>query len=193
MKQQKTAKDGIILWAVFLIPVVWAALIVAPCLGGNLADILSKVSVAMAQPLNITWCDNSARCLAIFIGAYIVGAMIYYGTKPKLRQGEEHGSARWGTPRQVNEQLSQKDSFPLTRHVRIGMDTHKHRRNLNILALGGSGAGKTRSLALPGIMECNCSFVVTDPKGEILQNVGHLLRENGYSNGYFSISFELDV
>ena len=174
MNQRKTAKDGIIYWAVFLIPVVWAALIVAPCLGGNLADIISKFAVAMATPFKIIWCDNSAKCIAVFIGIYILGAMIYYGTKPKLRQGEEHGSAKWGTTKQLNTELKQDNNIPLTKHVSIGMDTHKHRRNLNILALGGSGAGKTRSLALPGIMTCNCSYVVTDPNGK--EVLGYILQ-----------------
>ena len=187
MNQRKTAKDGIIYWAVFLIPVVWAALIVAPCLGGNLADIVSKFTVAMATPFKITWCESSAKCIAVFIGIYILGAMIYYGTKPKLRQGEEHGSAKWGTTKQLNSELKQDNNIPLTKHVSIGMDTHKHRRNLNILTLGGSGAGKTRSLALPGIITCNCSYVVTDPKGEILQNVGHLLKEQGYKVRAFNL------
>lgn len=187
MNQKKTAEYGIILWAVFLIPVAWAALITAPCLGGNLADIVRKLTAAMTHPFRITWCEDSLKCLLIFIGVYLVCIMIYYGTRPKLRQGEEHGSAVWGTPKQLNAALSQKDSFPLTRHVRMGMDTHKHRRNLNVLVLGGSGAGKTRSLALPGIMECNCSFVVTDPKGEILQNVGHLLKEKGYEVRAFNL------
>ena len=118
---------------------------------------------------------------------YGFGGLVYFGTRPNLRQGEEHGSAKWGSPKQLNGQLAQKLSFPLTRHVRIGMDTHKHRRNLNILTLGGSGAGKTRSLALPGIMECNCSYVITDPKGEILSAVGHLLIEQGYTVRVFNL------
>ena len=122
-------------------------------------------------------------CLAL----YGFGGLVYFGTRPNLRQGEEHGSAKWGDPKQLNGHLAQKQSFPLTRHVRIGMDTHRHRRNLNILTLGGSGAGKTRSLALPGIMECNCSYVVTDPKGEILAAVGHLLLEKGYSVKAFNL------
>ena len=86
MNQQKTTKDRIIIWVVFLIPVAWAALIVAPCLGGSLADVIDKISVALQTPLRITWCEDSIRCLVTFLGIYVVGIMIYYGTKPKLRQ-----------------------------------------------------------------------------------------------------------
>ena len=81
-----------------------------------------------------------------------------------MRQGKNTAPPD-GEPKTVKQSACSKKQLSLTRHVRIGMDSHKHRRNLNILALGGSGAGKTRSLALPGIMECNCSFVITDPKG----------------------------
>ncbi len=187
MKPNKTAEESIILWAVFLIPVIWAALIVAPCLGGNLAEVVRRVTAAIETPFAIRWCESSAKCIGVFLLLYGMGALIYYGTKPNLRQGEEHGSAKWGTPKQLNTQIAQKVSFPLTKHVRIGIDTHRHRRNLNILVLGGSGAGKTRSLALPGIMECNCSYVITDPKAEILQNVGFLLKEKGYEVKVFNL------
>ncbi len=163
-----------------MLPTIWLALLAAPCIGGSLAEFLEKLTAALVSPFHIVWCENSAKCLAVCLGIYGVGALVYYGTRPNLRLGEEHGSAKWGNPKQLNAQISQKDNFPLTKHVSLGMDTHKHRRNLNIIALGGSGAGKTRSLALPGIMECNCSMVVTDPKAEILQSVGHLLRDNGY-------------
>jgi type IV secretion system protein VirD4 len=112
---------------------------------------------------------------------YGFGGVVYFGTRPNLRQGEEHGSAKWGSPKEVNAQLKQKQSFPLTKHVSIGMDTHKHRRNLNVFVLGGSGAGKTRSVVLPGLLEdLNCSFIITDPKSEILDNVGYYLIERGY-------------
>lgn len=187
MTKKQTSKDGVILWAVFLIPVAWAAILAAPCLGGSFGEFASRFASALSSPFNLQWCADSPRCLFLSLLIYSAGFLIYYGTKPNMRQGEEHGSARWGTPKQLNSQLAQKNSFPLTRHVRIGMDSHKHRRNLNILALGGSGAGKTRSLALPGIMECNCSFVITDPKGEILQNVGYLLKEKGYDVKAFNL------
>lgn len=182
-----TKREDLLLFGVLLIPTVWFALILAPCLGGSLVDVFSRLTERIQTPWQIEWCADSPRSILICLLLYGFGGLIYFGTRPNLRQGAEHGSAKWGTPKELNGQLAQKLSFPLTRHVKIGMDTHKHRRNLNILTLGGSGAGKTRSLALPGIMECNCSYVITDPKGEILSAVGHLLIEQGYTVRVFNL------
>lgn len=182
-----TKREDLLLFGVLLIPTVWFALILAPCLGGSLVDVFSRLTERIQTPWQIEWCADSPRSILMCLLLYGFGGLVYFGTRPNLRQGEEHGSAKWGSPKELNGQLAQKLSFPLTRHVKIGMDTHKHRRNLNILTLGGSGAGKTRSLALPGIMECNCSYVITDPKGEILAAVGHLLIEQGYTVRVFNL------
>lgn len=187
MKNRNTKKEDLLLYGILLLPTVWFALLLAPCLGGSLLDVFNRLTEHMQSPFSIEWCQNTPRSLLLCLAIYAFGGIVYFGTRPNLRQGEEHGSAKWGSPKQVNSQIEQKQSFPLTKHVRLGMDTHKHRRNLNILTLGGSGAGKTRSLALPGIMECNASFVVTDPKGEILSAVGHLLKEKGYTVKAFNL------
>ena len=187
MKNRNTKKEDLLLYGILLLPTVWFALLLAPCLGGSLLDVFNRLTEHMQSPFSIAWCQNSLRSLLLCLAIYTLGGIVYFGTRPNLRQGEEHGSAKWGSPKQVNAQIEQKQSFPLTKHVRLGMDTHKHRRNLNILTLGGSGAGKTRSLALPGIMECNTSFVVTDPKGEILSAIGHLLKEKGYTVKAFNL------
>ncbi len=103
--------------------------------------------------------------------------------KTKLPQGEEHGSARWGNPKEVNRKYMQQpasDNKLLTQQVRVGLDGKKHRRNLNVLVCGGSGAGKTRFYCKPNIMQANSSFVVLDPKGEILRDTGGLLETMGY-------------
>jgi len=182
-----TKREDLLLFGVLLIPTVWFALILAPCLGGSLVEVFSRLTERIQTPWQIEWCADSPRSILMCLLLYGFGGLVYFGTRPNLRQGEEHGSAKWGSPKELNGQLAQKMNFPLTRHVKIGIDTHKHRRNLNILTLGGSGAGKTRSLALPGIMECNCSYVITDPKGEILSAVGHLLIEQGYTVRVFNL------
>lgn len=187
MKNRNTKKEDLILYGILLLPTVWFALLLAPCLGGSLLEVFNRLTEHMQSPFSIKWCQSTPRSLLLCLAIYAFGGIVYFGTRPNLRQGEEHGSAKWGSPKQVNAQIEHEQSFPLTKHVRIGMDTHKHRRNLNILTLGGSGAGKTRSLALPGIMECNASFVVTDPKGEILAAVGHLLKEKGYTVKAFNL------
>ena len=68
---------------------------------------------------------------------------------------------------------------PLTQHVRLGLDTHKHRRSLNVLVIGGSGAAKTRSFVLPNILTANTNYVITDPKSEVLLATGGYLKEQG--------------
>ena len=162
MNRNKNAQEWLP-WLLFTPVVVWLALEAAPCRGGNILEMFDQLTRALASPWDISWNENSLRTVLLFLLLYGGGAVILLGTKPNLREGEEHGSAKWGSPRLLNSQLAQKESFPLTKHVRLGMDTHKHRRNLNILVLGGSGAGKTRSMALPNIMEANCSYVITDP------------------------------
>ena len=186
MTKGKDAHEWL-LWLLFTPVVIWLALLVAPCRGGSILDVFDKLTVALQTPWQITWVENSAQTIGLFLILYGGSVAVYFSTKPKLREGEEHGSAKWGSPRQLNSQIAQKDSFPLTKHVRFGMDTHKHRRNLNILVLGGSGAGKTRSMALPNIMQANCSYVITDPKGEICQAVGGLLRDEGYEVKVFNL------
>lgn len=156
--------QDLLLWLLPIPFLIWFALLLAPCLGGNLLSILDSLSGALRKPLSVTWTDRSLKAVFLFLLVYAGTAGAYLSSRPKLREGEEHGSARWGFPKELNRMISQKESFPLTEHVRLGMDTHLHRRNLNILVLGGSGAGKTRSLALPNIMEANCSYVITDPK-----------------------------
>lgn len=174
-------KEDLILYAILIVPTIWFALLLAPCLGGNLFTVMTKLTERIQDPLHIEWCENSIRSLLLCLLLYGFGGVVYFGTRPNLRQGEEHGSAKWGSPKELNAKLKQKQSFPLTKHVSIGMDTHKHRRNLNVFVLGGSGAGKTRSVVLPGLLEdLNCSFIITDPKSEILENVGYYLLERGY-------------
>ncbi len=174
-------KEDLILFGILLLPTVWFALLLAPCLGGNLFSVLKQLAERIQEPWHIEWCENSIRSLLLCLLLYGFGGIVYFGTRPNLRQGEEHGSAKWGSPKELNAQLKQKQNFPLTKHVSIGMDTHKHRRNLNIFVLGGSGAGKTRSVVLPGLLEdLDCSFIITDPKSEILDNVGYYLIERGY-------------
>lgn len=105
---------------------------------------------------------------------------LYYADRGRTREGEEHGSATWGSPRQVNAMFRQKQNKILTKHVRLGLDTHRHRCSLNVLVIGGSGAAKTRSFVLPNILTANTNYVITDPKSEVLLATGGYLKEQGY-------------
>ena len=162
------------------IPVIWLALLLAQSLGGGLPELLRNLTSALEQPTNIVWTDKSLSTILICLAAYGMAVLLYRTNQGRTRDGEEHGSAAWATPASVNAQFAQKDSIPLTQHVRLGLDTHKHRRSLNVLVIGGSGAAKTRSFVLPNILTANTNYVITDPKSEVLLVTGGYLKEQGY-------------
>jgi len=163
-----------------IIPVVWLALLLAQSLGGGLPELLQNLTRALEQPTNIVWTNKSLPTILICLAAYGMAVLLYRTNQGRTRDGEEHGSAAWATPASVNAQFAQKESIPLTQHVRLGLDTHKHRRSLNVLVIGGSGAAKTRSFVLPNILTANTNYVITDPKSEVLLATGGYLKEQGY-------------
>ena len=162
------------------IPVIWLALLLAQSLGGGLPELLQNLTSALEQPTNIVWTNKSLPTILICLAAYGMAVLLYRTNQGRTRDGEEHGSAAWATPASVNAQFAQKESIPLTQHVRLGLDTHKHRRSLNVLVIGGSGAAKTRSFVLPNILTANTNYVITDPKSEVLLATGGYLKEQGY-------------
>ena len=143
-------------------------------------ELLTNLTAALQHPLDIHWTDKSMLSILICTGLYIMGLCVYASEQRRTRDGEEHGSAAWGSPRQVNAMFRQKENKILTRHVRLGLDTHKHRRSLNVLVIGGSGAAKTRSYVKPNILEANPNYVITDPKMEVLTATGGWLKSKGY-------------
>ena len=146
-------------------------------------EIVQNLSKAIEHPFSITVCEDSLKTVLIFLLAYGMGIGIYLSTRRNYRRREEHGSAKWGDAGAVNKKYRDKDLSAnklLTQNVRIGLDGKKHRRNLNILVCGGSGAGKTRFFCKPNAMQCNTSMVILDPKGEIVRDVGGLLEKKGY-------------
>ncbi len=179
-----TGKQKYLLWLLGIIPAVWLALLIAPSVSGGLVGILRDFPVAMNNPFNIKWCEDSLKTILIFIAAYGMGVGIYLSTKKNYRRGEEHGSAKWGDAVAVNRKYQAKPPKPnkiFTQNVRMGLDGRKHRRNLNTVIVGGSGAGKTRFYAKVNLYEANnASYVCLDPKGELLRDAGHLLVAKGY-------------
>lgn len=177
----KTSRAGDVLLGAFLyIPVVWAALLIAQSLGNGLPELLENLTAALETPFTIRWTANSLSAIGICSFAYAIGLGLYFSTRGRTRQGEEHGSAVWAPPGQVNAMFAQKENILLTRHVRLGLDSHKHRRNLNVLVIGGSGSAKTRGYAKPNLLQANTNYVVTDPKQELLDATGGLLKDKGY-------------
>ena len=182
-KPNKDSRSLHIFLILGVIPVIWAALMVAPFLSEGLMGIFNGFTKGMNNPLSIQWCEDSPKTILIFLLIYGISVGVYFSTKHNYRKGEEHGSAKWGTPAILSRKYADKNkshNVLLTKNTRIGLDGKKHRRNLNIMVVGGSGAGKTRFYAKPNIMQANTSFVVLDPKGEILRDTGNLLKEKGY-------------
>lgn len=174
---------GLVMMLFGILPVIWAAIMAAPFLSDGLIGIVNGFTQAMASPLKLTWCSDSMKAILIFLLIYGLGIGIYVSTKHNYRKGEEHGSAKWGNAMQLSKKYADKEkqkNIILTQNTRIGLDGHKHRRNLNVLVCGGSGAGKTRFYAKPNVMQANTSLVVLDPKGEILRDTGYLLEQQGY-------------
>lgn len=182
---RKQQEGGILPWVLLAVPVLWAAAIMAYAYedGMNLFDLLGRFTVLMEYPFAIGWTPHTLKFMLIGLLLYGCAATLFLSTKENRRPGEEHGSARWGSPRQLCAKYRDKDPMQntiLTQNVRMGLNGKKHRRNLLQIVIGGSGAGKTRFFCKPNLMQANCSFLVTDPKGEMLRAVAPLLIQRGY-------------
>ena len=156
----------------------------------KLFELLDRLTAAMNNPMHITLNEYSLKAVLIFLFLYAMGIGVYFSSRENRRPGEEHGSARWGNVKSVVKRYMDKDSYKniiLSQNMRLGLNAKKHRRNLNVLVVGGSGAGKTRFYAKPNLMQCNTSFIVADPKGEMLRSIAPLLIENGYDIKVFNL------
>ena len=183
MKRDNDRQSAIILSLVGIVPVVWLALLIAPSVKGGLPEILPAVMNAFNEPFHIELCEDSLKTVLILLFSYGLAIGVAFSTQRNYRRREEHGSAKWGNAKTVNKKYQQTpptENKLMTQNVRIGLNAKKHRRNLNTLVCGGSGAGKTRFYCKPNLMQCNTSFVILDPKGEILRDTGHLLEKKGY-------------
>ena len=162
---------------------MWIGLKIAPYWHRSVFIMVTKFDEIFAEPLDIQWTEHSLQAVLLCLLVYAMGIGIWLSTRRNYRRGEEHGSAKWGDAKAVNRKYKQHpDNMNkiLTQNVKIGFDAHKHRRNLNVLVIGGSGAGKTRFFVKPNVMQANCSMVILDPKGEILRDTGYLLMKKGY-------------
>ena len=166
-----------------LIPTIWLAILIAPLANGGLPNIVKNFSSIIDSPFNLSFCNDTPKVIIIFIVIYIMAIGVYLSTRKNYRRREEHGSAKWGIASNINKKYKQNpisQNKILTQNVLFGLNGKKHRRNLNVLVCGGSGAGKTRFYCKPNIMQANTSFVILDPKGEILRDTGNLLEKQGY-------------
>lgn len=183
MRHDKFSKQNVLLYCLGTFPVVWLALRIAPFMEDGLPGLIQNFGAAMSRPFYITLCGNSLKTVLVLLLCYGIAIGIYLSPQRNYRRREEHGSAQWGSPAQMNRKYA--DRVPaqnkiLTQNVSVGLDGRRHRRNLNTLVCGGSGAGKTRFFAKPNLCQANSSYVVLDPKGELLRDTGNLLSAKGY-------------
>ena len=180
-----------IVWAILCLPVVYFAMVTASVYipGENIFALLERISTIVRRPDLLRWTAYTSRFLLVFLLLYGGGVLLYYADHENRRPGEEYGSAKWGNARELNKRYADRDgkNVILTKRVSIGLDGYKHRRNLNILVVGGSGSGKTRFFCKPGIMSVNCSYLIIDPKGEMLRSTGYLLKDEGYDIKVFDL------
>ena len=180
-----------IVWAILCLPVVYFAMVAASVYipGENILALLERISTMVRRPDLLRWTAYTPRFLLVFLLLYGGGVLLHYADHENRRPGEEYGSAKWGNARELNKRYADQNgkNVILTKRASIGLDGYKHRRNLNILVVGGSGSGKTRFFCKPGIMSVNCSYLIVDPKGEMLRSTGYLLKDEGYDIKVFDL------
>lgn len=179
----KRENNPLVLCLFGILPVVWLGLLLAPAAHGGLPEIVARFPAVMNDPFHIELCGDSLKTVLVLLCAYGLAVGVILSSRRNYRRGEEHGSAKWGSARTVNRKYraaEPEENKIFTQNVRMGLDGRKHRRNLNTVVVGGSGAGKTRFYAKPNLCQANTSFTVLDPKGELLRSTGHLLRQKGY-------------
>ncbi len=199
MKQQKSFRSAALTWALLAVPVLGAAAVLACAYedGMTVIDLVGRFSNLAERPLSIRWTAHTPVFLLGALALYGFAIALYYSARENRRPGEEHGSAKWGDPRQLGKKYRDKAqpeaNIILTQNVQMGLDGRKHRRNLNILVVGGSGAGKTRFFVKPNIMQASdkpgvgISYLVTDPKGEVVRALAPFLIQQGYDVQVFDL------
>lgn len=183
--KKKSFRSAAPVWAAFVIPIVWLAVLMAGCYtpGMTIFDLAAQFSEVTQTPFSLHWTPYTMKFIGILLLLYGGAILFYYTGQKNTRPGEEHGSASWSSIRELDKKYRDKDAGKnviLTQHLQMSMNGKLHRRNLLQIIVGGSGSGKTRFLAKPNLMLANASFICTDPKGEMLRAVGNLFLEKGY-------------
>ena len=181
------------MWAALSPLILWAATIAAYAYedGMNLFQWMGRFSQMLERPFAIGWTPHTLKFMLMSLLFYGCGIALYYSSRENRRPGEEYGSAKWGDPKELNRKYMDRQhkdaNIILTQRVRLGMDGYTTQRNMNILVVGGSGSGKTRFFCKPGVYSANCSYLITDPKGELLRSAGGLLVAMGYEVRVFNL------
>ena len=154
--------------------------------GGDINSFLESFNNVCAAPFANYYNERTIKAIVIALMVYAVALLMYVTSQRSFMPGKEFGTARFESPQFANKILMDKDaSFNriLSQNVKMSLDFRRLKLNGNILICGGSGAGKTFYEVKPNLMQMprNCSFICTDPKGEILRSCGQMLKDNGYN------------
>ena len=154
--------------------------------GLDLMKFMDRFNEVCSAPFANYFNENTVKTVAICLGIYAMAILMYYTSQRNYMPGKEYGTARFENPQRVNSVLMDKDenfNRILSQNVKMSLDFRRLKLNGNILICGGSGAGKTFYEVKPNLMQMphNCSFICTDPKGEILRSCGQMLKDNGYN------------
>lgn len=158
--------------------------------GIELKAYLDALQKSINNPLSIEFNQHTIGFVLSAAALFGLGVAAYYVSLGKRRPGEEHGSAIWATPARLRAMFAERrleNNIILTQNVRMGLNSYKHGRNLNVLCVGGSGSGKSRYFALPNLLNCNTSFIVTDVKSELLSSTGNMFLAKGYKLRVFDL------
>ena len=155
--KKKSFRSAAPVWAAFVIPIVWLAVLMAGCYapGMTIFDLVAQFSEVTQTPFSLHWTPYTMKFIGIFLLLYGGAILFYYTGQKNTRPGEEHGSASWGSVRELDKKYRDKDAGKnviLTQHLQMSMNGKLHRRNLLQIIVGGSGSGKTRFLAKPNLM-----------------------------------------
>ena len=153
--------------------------------GMTLNTFLPIFNGVCAAPFDNYYKSSTLKVVMMALGVYAIVVIMYYTSQRKMMPGKEFGTAEFANVKQVNKVLADKDETfnrILSQNVRMSLNTRHTKLNNNVLIIGGSGAGKTFYEVKPNLMQMphDCSFICTDPKGEILRSCGGMLKKNGY-------------
>ena len=180
-----------VVWALLGVFSVYLAIAAASAYeeGSNIFVWMGRFSEVLKRPSLLRWTPYTVKCIIVVLLLCAFAVLLYRSDREKRRPGGEYGTAKWEAAETMNQKYADKDgpNVILTQHVSIGMDGYKHQQNLNVLVVGGSGSGKTRYFCKPGLMDANCSYLVVDPKGEMLRSTGHFLKSQGYDIKVFDL------
>ena len=193
MKQQQDVQSTAIFLAMLAILILFLSAVLADGYeaGKTIFDLMAYFSRWIESPSFITWRPHTLKFMLVGILLYGMGITLYFSSRENRRPGEEYGSAAWGNVHTLNRKYQDREDVDgniiLTQNVQLSLDGRKHLHNTNILVVGGSGAGKTRFFCKPGIMSANCSYLISDPKGELARSTGALLKKKGYEVKVFDL------